>query len=416
MPAGSSRDSADVGGRGARRASGGGGGPSASVSMVVLFVLMGVANAALYPFLSLLLRDRGLPADRIGLALAAMSISGLVSSTVGGNIADTVLGRLATLRLAAALTVLAAFALSAAGSGFVPVVLAATALSFCVSPITPVGDALALQHLGDERRGEYGGIRLWSSAGFAVAVVGFGALFQGAGLGVMLPAFAVAIMTVPAWSVIGSLPRGLPAEEQGERGLRAAAAVLRATPRLLPILTAVFLVAVGGTASFFFLGLRIAGLGGGPFLVGLATALGAAAEVPVMGLSARLSRAIGLRGAFVLGAVAYIGVFVALASLRSPVGMAIVFTGEGIGFGLVYVSTVVIVDNLVPPALRATGQGLRQTFQFGIAPVVGSAVGGYVYSRFGAPALFLSAAAVAVGGTVLSWIALAGSEFARREA
>ena len=77
-------------------------------------------------------------------------------------------------------------------------------------------------------------------------------------------------------------------------------------------------------------------------------------------------------------------------------------------------STAVIFDALVPQELRATGQALRLTVAFGVAPVVGTALGGAVFERLGAPALFLGAAATSAAGMIVAWFACAGSQFSRR--
>ena len=105
--------------------------------------------------------------------------------------------------------------------------------------------------------------------------------------------------------------------------------------------------------------------------------------------------------------------FLVLSVLSSPVGVALVVAGEGVGFALIYISTAVIVDVLVRPELRATGQGLRLTIAFGLAPVIGTAVGGLVFEHLGAPALFRGAAVTSLLGLVVAWLATSGRRFGR---
>jgi hypothetical protein len=121
-------------------------------------------------------------------------------------------------------------------------------------------------------------------------------------------------------------------------------------------LAAALLVTTGVSAILTFVPLRIGGLGGTPLLVGVAIALAAAVEVPNMAVTGRLIEAIGLRGVFALGAVQYTSALVLLSVLSSPVTVTLAVATDGIGFALVYVTLVVIVDTLVSPALRATGQ------------------------------------------------------------
>jgi PPP family 3-phenylpropionic acid transporter len=75
----------------------------------------------------------------------------------------------------------------------------------------------------------------------------------------------------------------------------------------------------------------------------------------------------------------------------------------GIGFGLTYVTLVVMTGTLVPPGLRNTGQTLLQVASWGLAPVVGSLVGGIVYQRLGATPLFLGSAVGIVVGMAIVW-------------
>jgi hypothetical protein len=91
------------------------------------------------------------------------------------------------------------------------VLFATMVLSACSMPIVSVGDALALQHVESRGRRHYGGIRLWMSLGFAVAAVAFGAFFEHVGIGTILPTYAIVLLTLPLWSMLGTLPSARPA-------------------------------------------------------------------------------------------------------------------------------------------------------------------------------------------------------------
>jgi PPP family 3-phenylpropionic acid transporter len=376
-------------------------------------VLMGAEVGAFIPFFSLFLRERGLRPDRIGFVLATMSVSGLVASTAWGHAADVALGRLRALRVTAVLAAAMALALNLGGPELLTILLAATALSVCWAPIVPLADTLALQHLGSDRRSTYGRIRLWMSIGFAVAALAFGALFSWIGLGGMPSSFALSLLVFLAWTAIADLPSSSPLRERTERRTRAIGDLIRSAPRLSMILLAALLITAGVNAIMTFVPLRIGGLGGTPLFVGLAMSLAAVVEVPVMAFSARIIGAIGLRGAVALAVFQYAVAFGALSALSSPVLITLVVATDGIGFALLYVSIVIAVDSLVPPSLRATGQGLRQTVTLGLAPIIGSAGGGLLYEGVGPRALFLAAAALVVVGGAIAWIALSSSRSAR---
>jgi PPP family 3-phenylpropionic acid transporter len=368
------------------------------------FAISGAAAAALLPFFALRLRDRGLGPERIGLVLAAASLAGALVTPVWSHVADTRAGIALVLRLSAFATAVWAVLLAFTGSSFVLVLVIAAAMSACSAPGAPLSDALAVGYLGPGRVTEYGTIRLWASAGWGVAVIGFGALFGRVGLGPSLPLYALGNVVLALWTLC--LPPGAPLPHPSHSRLGAIGDALHASPTLVPFLVGVFLVAVASSAAWSFVGLRIVGQGGGPFLVGLAAGLTAFVEIPVMQNSGALGRRFGLRAMFGAGALVYALVFLAWSLARSPLVITLVASADGVAFALVYTGMVVITGRLVPERLSSTGQALAQTANRNVAPIVGAAVGGVVFARLGAPALFAGAAALAVAGAVVVWVVL----------
>jgi len=206
------------------------------------------------------------------------------------------------------------------------------------------------------------------------------------------------------------LPPGAPVPVRAESRLGALGDVFRASPRLAPFMAGMLIVSVGTYAALSFVSLRILNTGGGPFLIGLAAGLAALIEIPVMHWSGGLGRRFGLRSVFVAGALVYALVFLTWTLVRSPVVLSLVATGDGVAFALVYVGTVVIVGRLVPRRLLSTGQAVSQTFGWSLGAIVGPSIGGFVFARLGAPALFAGAAACCALGATIVWFVLAGTE------
>ena len=86
----------------------------------------------------------------------------------------------------------------------------------------------------------------------------------------------------------------------------------------------------------------------------------------------------------------------------SPETLALLRLVSGVGFGLTYVGTVLVADELVPHEFRATGQAAMKASAFGLAPVAGSLGGGLVYGYFGSTPFFLAAAGVTAAAAVLA--------------
>ena len=243
----------------------------AGTSVRALFALIGVSVAAFSPFLALLLRDRGFDPSQIGVVFGAMAATWMVANPVWGHVADVWIGRVRALRIAA---------LGAATMGLVfflpersmlvvlPVVIVLAAFH---GAVVPIGDAIALDHLGPENVRDYGLIRLWSSLAFAVAAIACGALYGVAGIGLVPLIYAVAMATLAAWST--TMTRDVPTHVPSGERFGSVGAAFRASPRLAPLLVGMLLWGIGFAAAWSFLPLRIVGRGGGPLLVGIAAAV-----------------------------------------------------------------------------------------------------------------------------------------------
>ena len=372
----------------------------------VLFCLLGAAESAFIPFIPLLLHDHGLDPQAIGAALALMSAVGFASGPLWGYLADRVLGRERALALCLVGTVGGAVLLSFA-HGEAELVLTGSVLWLFRTPNMPLADALALDRLGSHRRDAYGSVRLWMSAAFAVGAISFGGLIEAVGIGVMAPLYAAAT-AVNALLVMlvfrGRWPR--PIQVAGAaRSLRA----VIAAPAFFLFLMAVFLWFAPYSAAYNFAAVRIAMLGVGAVFVGLAAGLQAAAEVPGMLVTKRLSRTLRPAHIFAAGAAFTVLVYVVWAVVNDPAALAAMRLVAGVGFGLTSVAMVVIVDELVPVSHRATGQAAAKAVSMGFAPVVGLFGGGLVYGYLGAPTLFV----VAAGLTVLAALVARSAESAQ---
>ena len=174
----------------------------------VLFVLGGAATAALLPFFTPLLRDRGLSPDRIGLVLSAMALAGVVAMPLWSHEADTRLGTTRTLVLSTLATAGCALLLIPAGSIAWAIAAASILMAAASAPGTALGDALALWCSARSARGDFGRVRRFASLGWAVAVILFGALYQVVGLEPLLPLYAGALIVYALFA--RRIPSGAP--------------------------------------------------------------------------------------------------------------------------------------------------------------------------------------------------------------
>jgi PPP family 3-phenylpropionic acid transporter len=336
-----------------------------------------------------------------------MAAARIVWNPIWGHVADTRLGRLRTLQLGTIGSGLIAASMFW-GRGLEQIALLSFAFAAFQTTTGPNMDVIALEYLGPERMTDYGRIRGWESLGYAAACFSIGAILQTAGARWSMPIFAMASAALLLWSTTLEPDRPTGVERHGRLGT--VGTVLRSAPRFRGYLVVLLLVWSGFNAAWNFIALRIEQGGGGPMLVGIGTALGGLVEVPMMRFSSKLGRTRGLRRTYLLGCLIYATGFLLWGLIANPTIASFLFVFEGAGFALLFTTGVVIVGRLVPKALASTGQSMAVTVSFGIAPIVGAGIGGVVFGRLGALALYAGASALTLSGGIAAWFALATPE------
>ena len=379
------------------------------MAVQVLYVLFGVTIAAFFPFLALFLSARGLSPGQIGMVIAAMAVGRIAGGPVWGHLADTSLGRRTTFQIGAF-----GAGVVAAGLFLAEDYAAVLGLGFVFATFNastgPNMDAIALAHLGDERMNDYGRIRGWESLSYAVACLLIGLTLERANPTWAMPIFAVSSLAVFAWSA--TLHHDRPLHRQPHGRLGAVGAVFREAPKFWQFTVSLLLVWMGFNAAWNFIALKIQEGGGGPLLVGVGTALGGLVEVPVMRLSSRLGRSWGLRRVFTVGCCVYALGFLLWGLITNPTVVSLLTVFEGFAFALLFTTGVVIIGKMVPSHLHSTGQSMWVTVSFGIAPILGAGIGGWVYEAYGTLTLYAGASVLALGGAAVAWVALSEPEIA----
>ena len=373
-----------------------------AVAVHGLFVVLGFAVAAFFPFFSIYLQRRGLSESEIGLVIASMAVVRIVSNPVWGHAADARLGRLTALQLSLFGTAVFAFSMNHL-SGVVPIAVGACGIAAFMVATGPNVDTLALELLGDARMSQYGRIRAWLSLSYAGACLIIGATLQTKGITLAMPIFASGSLAVLAWST--TLERDRPRRVAHGR-LGTVGAVFHEAPRFWGFLAAVALLWIGFNAAWNFVGLKIVGAGGGPLLIAIGAALGGLTEVPVMRLTPRLQARFGLRTVYAVGCVIYATGFLLWGLISSPTIVSLLTIFEGMAFGLLFTTSVVAVGRLLPSHLYSTGNSMTAMVGFGIGPIIGAGLGGFMYQHLGTTVLYSWASVMALCGGVVAWFAL----------
>jgi PPP family 3-phenylpropionic acid transporter len=379
-------------------------GVSPAAAVLGLFLIFGLIIASFFPFLSVYLKGRGFEPDQIGFVLGAMAAIRIVAMPAWGHVADTRTGRRRALQLGLVGMVVFAIVASVLDS-FVGVAFGAVGIALAMAASGPNIDALALMQLGDERMADYGRIRGWESLSYATACLLFGWLLEIHGVALALPLYAGAGALMLVWATIAVGP-DRPEEPVHHGRLGTIGAVFRAAPRFWGFLAATLLVWTGFNGAWNFVGLKIVGAGGGPLLIGVGTALGGFMEVGVMRLSPRLHRRLGLRKVYALGCLIYASAFLLWGLIDDPTAVSVLAVLEGVGFSLLFTTSILVVGKLLPSSLYSSGNSIASMVGFGIGPIIGAGIGGVVYGRFGSTTLFVGSSVVAMLGGVAAMVAL----------
>ena len=359
------------------------------------YVLVGVADGTILPYIPLYMAQRGLSAAAIGLVLATMAAASFATGLAWAYLSDR---RFSPERmvLAASIGAPAVSLLLAVSNRAATIAVVMVALALVRAPFVLL-DAIALKKLRVGRRTDYARIRLRMSAGWAISAVASGTLFQAMGLRLIPFLYAPLSLLLAAW-VFSTLK---PSRETAVVDPNPQVRIRRVPVALITFLISCLLLGVSLAATQNFLILQISFLGGGALLVGAAAAFQAVTEIPTMGYTHVLNRYFSHRSLFAIGCAIYLAIFVAWAFTGAALVAALLKLVAGVAFALVLVAAVMIASDLSPAKLRGTGKALMKSVLFGVAPILGAAGGGVVYDAYGSRAMFLvSTAVVAAAGLI----------------
>jgi MFS transporter, PPP family, 3-phenylpropionic acid transporter len=374
----------------------------------LLALALGASLGVLYPFIPVILEDRGFGPAEIGLVASIGAVGFTLAVPAWGHLADVRLGRSRTLQVCA---IGGAAATGALLGAWPPIIIAVLFMAYWVfeSAWQPLADALTVNHV--DRRG-YARVRLLTSLAFAVSTIAAGFMYDVAGyqLAFVLSVGLALAMALAAGFVPDVRRADLSAADgvgEADHGWRfgSAGLALRVAPRFAGVLAAVMLLHIAIISGFTFLPLRLGDLGSPPSDVALSAGVSALAEIPAMLVAGFVARRVGLRGMFVGSAVIYAVAIASWTVLETPILIIATRAVTGVAFAWVVVGVVLTVARLLPPELQATGQSLYQTVGFGLGAIVANVIGGVLYETIGHSAVFTLGAVLAVGAAAVGWFA-----------
>ncbi|OGQ89398.1 MAG: hypothetical protein A2289_23325 [Deltaproteobacteria bacterium RIFOXYA12_FULL_58_15] len=366
-------------------------------SLVYFLMLSSVGVYA--PWLPPFLEYRGLTPKAIGLALAVVSVWRALLPPVWGMLADRLGKSVGILALTSALSGLALVGLAFDGPAWTLIARMAV-YGFFLVPVLPLLETITLQRLG-QNRVHYGPVRLWGSWGFIATSLGLGWVVGRTGYDIVPYAAGIPLLftAVAAWY--------LPAPPRAER--TESRARIRDLPwrLLLPVLGATTLGQASHGPYYVFFTLQLAGRNIDPRIIGGLWTIGVIAEIGIMAISPRLLPRLGLAAAMRWALILTVCRWLVLATTDSLPIIGITQVLHAASYGLLHLSTIQLLDEIMPPEQKALGQTLLAAAAYGIGVGGSFALAGALIGPLGYSGLYTAAAAVGLLGWGVSlWVRL----------
>jgi PPP family 3-phenylpropionic acid transporter len=352
------------------------------------------AVGAFNPYLNLYFDQVGLSGSAIGLLAAVSPLCLIVVSPAWGSLADRYRAHRVLLPLASFAPILPVLLLGGV-SRFEWLAGLITVMALFSTAINPLIDSATLE-LVEGTTHSFGAIRIGGTFGFIAGSVTGGELVGRLGPEASFAAYGVCMAGA------GLVALGLPARRATLRAsFRAGLRDLLAQRAFALFLAGGLLIGAALYAAFSFYPLRLQQLGASTTLIGLASALAALSEIPMMIYSQTVLRRLGPWGTAALGACMYAARWALVGLAPTPILAILTQLLNGLSFGAFLIGGIAYVDAHTPPGLSATAQAVFTAATIGVGAALGVIGGGWLYEHLGAAGFFFAASAATAGGLLL---------------
>ena len=360
---------------------------------------------ALYaPYFNVYLLSLGFSGTQMGILAAVFPLFALAVSPNISAMADRRGWRLKVLQISLigwALVLL----LYRFPTTFVPMMLLVVMESAVRSPSLPIADGL-IARMAMRHNLNFGGMRLWGSLGFAAVSIISGLIWERTGYSLMFVAAAIAVL--PALFMARRLEEGETAVGNGRRSAR----FLLQDKGILILIISAFFLGMAQFSAFVFISVYMKHLGGTDAHIGLLFGLSALAEVPVMRYSGTIFQKLQGPRTLLLAMIILFFSMLGNALAWSPLMLIVINSVRGVGYGLLIVVMVQLLNERAPDGWNSTAQSMFQAAFLGLAPLLTSALNGRIYDLWGGSLLFGLMTAVIGFSIILLLLAMRRDWFA----
>ena len=333
------------------------------------------AFSILLPYLAIFYKGQGLTGGQIGLLAAISPIISFFGAPLWTGAADASHSH-KLVTMVSILGVVAICFIIPGIASFGGLLLVISLFAFFGAPAASLVDSAVLTMLGD-RKERYGRIRLWGTIGYGVIAPFAGNLIGR--LGLKWAFWGYALLMLGGFLIVTQIPFR---QSRSTGSFRGGMRVLFANRPWMLFLVMVFIAGIGNATINNYLFVYLQSLGASNTLMGFALTVSTLSEIPAMFFSDRLLRRFGARGMLLI-AMTTIGLRLICYSLTTqPWVVLVIQLCHGLTFAAIYTAGVYFADQVAPPGMKATTQGMFSGTLMGFGAAAGGLLGGILLDSF----------------------------------
>ncbi|HEX7056300.1 MAG TPA: MFS transporter [Bacilli bacterium] len=331
-----------------------------------------LALASYYPYISLILDEKGIRLAQIGVILSVWAFVSVFSQPIMGLISDRLRDRRMVLIIATFISPIVAYGFYFSGR-FTDLLVVAVLFSWFQSSTSPLSDALTIETCS-QKGVTFGRIRLWGALSYAICTLVSGLVYKK--IGYNRSFFVYFALSFIVFFILWFIPK------QSSSRMRTTffnqSKIVFFHKKFLMFSFACFLIMMSASINSSYLPIHFSEMGFDKGWIGAAFSVAAFIEVPMFWLSDRLNRRFGgsimLRAAAILYAVKYL-VFFLCHNVYLIIAAQLL---DGVSFAFYASNSVEMVDDFSGSDNKASFQTIFASLTYGLGGIIGAAIGGII--------------------------------------
>ena len=349
-----------------------------------------------FSYIALYLNSLELTGAQLGLLFAILPLVSFLVQPLWGFATD-IYHRQRLALVFACFGVAAAMIGMAQAKTFWPILLFVVIHAVMMAPMSILVTALALEHLNRQPDGNFGGLRLWGSSGYAGSAFGIGTwLLDQGDIWWIIPLYGLCNV------ILGLIALFLPdADVHGQGSWREGLALLQRQRGLVLFLFGIILIGFTHGIVNYYLAVYLTDIQAAGWIIGVALALSALFEVPFMGRAHLFMARWGVRPVLLFGLSMLALRWFLYIFIKEPLLVLPTQILHSMGITALLIVGVLYMDRQLEPKWRTSAQSLYAASFAGIGPAVGLYFAGILYSGYGIQSVWIFSTVVAVAGTII---------------